>query len=160
MKSARPRDDRHVNRELEALVAALDEQRAGLVKKLAGLNEADARRSTVPSGTNLAGLLQHLTFVESKWFEGIVGDGKPSRGLRTMEVDPSVTLKSLRAHYREACEASNQIIAAAGDADMPVSGAGKTRDLRGVILVVIEETARHAGHADIIREQIDGQTGR
>jgi hypothetical protein len=59
-----------------------------------------------------------------------------------------------------ACRASNEIIAAVGDADAPITHNGKTRDLRWVLLAVIEETARHARHADIIREQIDGQTGR
>ena len=77
-----------------------------------------------------------------------------------MRVDPSVSLRTLRAEYRAACEASNQVITAIGDADAPVTRDGKTRDLRWAILAVIEETARHAGHADIIREQIDGRTGR
>ena len=77
-----------------------------------------------------------------------------------MTVDPSVSLQTLRAEYRAACVASNEIIAAVGDADAPVTHNGKTRDLRWALLAVIEETARHAGHADIIREQIDGRTGR
>jgi uncharacterized damage-inducible protein DinB len=149
-----------VTREVEALLAALDDERAGVLKKLAGLSEADARRSTVPSGTNLAGLLQHLTFVEAKWFEAIVGGRSPSRGQRSMEVDPSISLKELRADYRAACEASNEIIRSLDDADAPVIHNGKTHDLRWAILGVIGETARHAGHADILREQIDGKTGR
>jgi Protein of unknown function (DUF664) len=146
--------------EVEELLRALDAQRSGFVKKLAGLSEADARRSTVGSGTNLAGLMQHLTFVESRWFEEIVAGGNARRGNRSMDVDPSVSLRTLRTDYRAACEASNEIIAALGDADMPVTRNGKTRDLRWALLVVMQETARHAGHADIIREQIDGQTGR
>jgi len=146
--------------EVEQLRAALDGLRASVVKKLAGLGEEAARRSTVDSGTNLAGLLQHLTFVESMWFEEIVAGGKASRGDRSMRVDPAVSLRTLRAEYRAACDASNEIIAAVGDADAPVTRNGKTHDLRWVLLAVIEETARHAGHADIIREQIDGQTGR
>jgi hypothetical protein len=77
-----------------------------------------------------------------------------------MRVDPSVPLRTLRADYRAACAASNAVIASVGDADTSVTRDGKTRDLRSVLLAVIEETARHAGHADIIREQIDGQTGR
>ncbi len=106
----------------------LDRLRAGVLKKLAGLSESrnrigeaadDARRSTVESCANVAGLVQHLTFVESLWFEEIAAGGKARRGDRSMAVD-----------------------------------------LRSVLLAVIEETARHAGHADIIREQIDGQTGR
>ena len=146
--------------ELTQLLAVLEGQRAGVLKKLAGLSDEDARRSTVPSGTNLAGLVQHLTFVEAKWFEGIVAGRKPSRGQRLMQVDPSVSLRTLRAEYRAACTASNEIIAATGDADVPVTRNGKQHDLRWALLAVIEETARHAGHADIIREQIDGQTGR
>jgi hypothetical protein len=146
--------------EVEHLRAALDGLRAGVLKKLVGLSDQNARRSTVDSGTNLAGLIQHLTFVESKWFEEIVAGGKAARGNRSMRVDPSVSARTLRAEYRTACAASNEIIAAVGDADAPVTRNGQTRNLRWVLLAVIEETARHAGHADIIREQIDGQTGR
>ena len=145
--------------ELRQLRAALDGLRAGVLKKLAGLSEADARRSTVDSGTNLAGLLQHLTFVESLWFEEMVAGGKAS-GIRSMEVDPSVTLRVLRADYKAACQNSNRIVEGIGNPDAPVTRNGKTHDLRWVMLGVIQETARHAGHADIIREQIDGQTGR
>jgi uncharacterized damage-inducible protein DinB len=146
--------------EVEQLRATLDRLRAAVLKKLAGLSGDDARRSTVDSGTNLAGLVQHLTFVESLWFEEIVADRKAARGHRSMKVDLSVSLQTLRAEYRAACAASNEIIAAIGNADAPVTHNGKSRDLRSVLLVVIEETARHTGHADIIREQIDGQTGR
>ncbi len=146
--------------EIDALLAILDDLRAGVLKKLGGLSEDDARRSTVPSGTNLAGLIQHLTFVESKWFEQIVAGQTPSRGRRTMQVDRSVSLTALRSEYRAACEASDAIVRKLGDPAAPVTNRGKTRDLRWAILAVVSETARHAGHADIIREQIDGMTGR
>jgi hypothetical protein len=146
--------------EVEQLRAALDGLRAGVVKKLAGLGEGDARRSTVGSGTNVAGLVQHLTFVESLWFEEIAAGRKAVRGNRSMQVDAGVSLRTLRAEYKAACEASNEIIAAVGDADAPVTRNGKTHNFRWVMLAVIGETSRHAGHADIIREQIDGQTGR
>jgi hypothetical protein len=146
--------------EVEQLRAVLDGLRSGILKKLAGLSDDDARRSTVDSGTNIAGLVQHLTFVESMWFEETVAGKRASRGARSMRVDPSVSMRTIRAEYRAACAASNEVIAAVGDADAPVTRNGKTRDLRSVMLAVIEETARHAGHADIIREQIDGRTGR
>jgi hypothetical protein len=149
-----------MNRELEQLCATLDGLRAGVLRKTAGLSDADARRSTVDSGTNLAGLVQHLTFAESLWFEEIVAGGKAARGSRSMQVDAAVSLKALRADYRAACQASDDIIAAIGDPDAPVVRNGKTHDLRWAILAVIGETARHAGHADIIREQVDGVTGR
>ena len=145
--------------EVADLRATLDRLRAGVLKKVAGLSDEDARRSTVDSGTNLAGLVQHLTFVESLWFEEIVA-GRTTRGDRSMRVDPSVPLRTIRADYRAACAASNEIIAAVADADAPVTRNGKTHTLRSVLLAVIEENARHAGHADIIREQIDGRTGR
>ena len=62
--------------------------------------------------------------------------------------------------YRAAWATSNEIVAAIGDAKAAVTYEGKTRNLRWAMLAVIQETARHAGHADIIREQIDGRTGR
>jgi hypothetical protein len=131
-----------------------------VLDKLAGLSEDEARRSTVPTGTNLAGLVQHLTFVESKWIEQIVAGGKQTRGRRSMDVDPATSLAELRSDYRAASEASDEIIRRLGDPATPISHNGKTRDLRWAVLAVINETARHAGHADIIREQIDGRTGR
>lgn len=149
-----------VSAELTALLATLEDLRDGVLKKLAGLSEDDARRSTVPSGTNVAGLIQHLTFVESRWFEEVVAGRKPSRGVRSMQVDPSMSLRALRGEYKAACEESNAIVASIGDPDAPIAFNKKRLDLRTVILIVINETARHAGHADIIREQIDGQTGR
>jgi hypothetical protein len=75
-------------------------------------------------------------------------------------VDPSVTVTQLRTEYRDACAASDAIMAAIGDPDAPITRNGKRHDLRWAILAVIGETARHAGHADIIREQVDGKTGR
>jgi hypothetical protein len=148
-----------VTPELERLLEVLEGHRAAVLKKLAGLSEDDARRSTVPSGTNVAGLVQHLTYAESKWFEGVAAGGAV-HGLRTMLVAPEVSLRELRTRYREACAASNAIIARLGSADVPVTYNGKDKDLRFVMLAMIGETARHAGHADIIREQIDGTTGQ
>jgi hypothetical protein len=145
--------------ELDALLANLRRLRKSALDKLSGLSEEEARRSTVPSGTNLAGLVQHLTFVEAKWFEQIVGGGKPSRGARTMQVDPNRSLSELRADYRAACDASDAVMHELGDPDAPVKHNGQVRDLRWAIIAVTNETARHAGHADIIREQIDGRTG-
>jgi Protein of unknown function (DUF664) len=146
--------------EVTELTAALDGLRAGVLKKLRGLGVDDARRSTVDSGTNLAGLVQHLTFVESLWFEEIVGGGKATRGQRSMQVDSAMSLGALVADYRAACAASDAIIASVGEAGAPVYRNGKAHTLRWAMLAVIQETARHAGHADIIREQIDGRIGR
>lgn len=153
-------DDDPVQPELEALLSTLQSLRVAVVKKLAGLSEQDARRSTVPSGTSIAGIVQHLTFVESKWFEELAAGGKQSRGTRSMLVDRTVSLRALRAEYKAACEASDAIVASIGDAAALIVVDKKRLDLRAVMLIVINETARHAGHADILREQIDGQVGR
>jgi uncharacterized damage-inducible protein DinB len=146
--------------EIEHLLRSLDGARKGALKKLDGLSEEDARRSTVDSGTNLAGLIQHLTFVESMWFEQVVGGRSSPRGIRSMQVDPSVTLRQLRAAYKASWAVSDEIIKGLGNGDAPVERNGKKHDLRWAIDVVLGETNRHTGHADIIREQIDGRTGR
>ncbi|QGN34032.1 DinB family protein [Microlunatus sp. Gsoil 973] len=149
-----------MSREVDALLRELNQARSQVLRKLDGLSEEDARRSTVPSGTNLAGLIQHLTFVESLWFETVVGGRSKPRGIRSMQVDPAVSLRRLRAAYREAWAVSDRIIAEVGEPDAPVERNGRTHDLRWAILAVIGETRQHLGHADIIREQIDGRTGR
>jgi hypothetical protein len=146
--------------ELDNLLAELDRLRASVLRKVAGLSDGDARWSTVPSGTNLAGLVQHLTFVESFWFGEVVGGRPTDTGKRSMQVGPNVSLSQLRAEYRDACRTSNEIVASIGDCDVRTIHRGRQRDLRSVIVSVLSETARHAGHADIIREQIDGRTGR
>ena len=146
--------------EIAHLLRSLDEARKGALKKLDSLSEEDARRSTVDSGTNVAGLIQHLTFVESMWFEQVAGGRSSPRGIRSMQVDPSVTLRQLRAAYKAAWAVSDEIIKGLGDGDAPVERNGKKHDLRWAIDAVLGETRRHTGQADIIREQIDGRTGR
>jgi hypothetical protein len=143
-----------MSREIEYLPGELDAARKGVLKKLDGLGEEDARRSTAGSGTNLAGLARHLTFAESSWLGHVAG------GVRPVRVDPPVTLRQLRAAYKASWAVSDEIIKGLGDPDAAVERNGKTRDLRPVTGVVLGETLRHAGHPDIIREQIDGTTGR
>ena len=126
-------DNRHtvaMASELDELRKALDGMRASILRKVTGLSDADARRSTVPSGTNLAGLVQHLTYVESLWFEEIVSGRSARRGKRSMQVDKAISLATLRSEYRAACAASNAIISSIGDAEAPVTRSGKTHDLR------------------------------
>lgn len=69
-----------VTPEIQQLLRELGEARTGALRKLDGLSEVDARRSTVASGTNLAGLIQHLTFVESMWFGKVVGGRSEPQG--------------------------------------------------------------------------------
>lgn len=77
-----------------------------------------------------------------------------------MRVDPSVTLRQLRADYRASWAVSDEIIRSLGDGDALVAHNGKKHNLRWAIFAVLGETKQHTEHADIIREQVDGKTGR
>lgn len=152
--------------EREVLEAFLDFHRGVLVRKVSGVPAEDARRRLVPSMTTLAGLVKHMIGVERGWFErrlaqrsieeigGNVGGGAESWVLADDE-----TVKALVAEYERACEQSRRTAArfALEDA-VPSPRLGRV-SLRWIYVHMIEETARHVGHADILREQIDGATG-
>jgi hypothetical protein len=116
----------------------------------------------VPSGTSLLGLVQHLTGMEVHWFRRVFL-GEDCEVSDSMTVAPGVSSESVVAAYREACAQSDRIVRACTDLSMLAKGSnpGETRraSLRRITVHMIEETARHAGHADILREQIDGATG-
>jgi uncharacterized damage-inducible protein DinB len=150
--------------EREILEAFLDLYRDIMVAKVAGLSMEAARRRLVPSSTTLAGLIKHLASVEREWFRGILGQ-RPAEevGVRVTDdgwgIDPDETVDDLVADYRRACDESREVAARfALEDSVPVSRLGQV-SLRWIYVHLIEETARHAGHADILREQIDGSTG-
>ncbi|WP_246154512.1 DinB family protein [Saccharopolyspora hirsuta] len=149
--------------EKTALLAFLDYLREAVVAKAIGLPDQQARTPGVPSGTSLLGLIKHLTAVEANWFEwAYLGADVP---FRDDEAPPTAdeTADQLIGAYRDAIRRSNEIIAACADLDAP--GARSLREtpppsMRWVLVHMVEETARHAGHADILREHIDGSVGR
>ena len=147
--------------ERDTLLAFLDYLREAVVVKADGLSEADARRSPVRSGTSLVGLVKHLTMVEVSWFQwSFAGDDVR---IPTDRLDDGDTVASVIASYRDATARNNEIVAAAGDLSAMCARKPPTTDpmsLRWILVHMIEETGRHAGHADILREQIDGETGR
>jgi uncharacterized damage-inducible protein DinB len=150
-----------VSGEREVLEASLDLQRAVMRRKAAGLSEQQARRSFVPSATTIAGLLKHLAIVESVWFERILAQ-QPSQlpdPDATFAVGDQESVAELLAAYDAACARSREI-AAKFDLDyaVPQDQLGQV-SLRWIYTHMIEETARHAGHADILRELTDGATG-
>lgn len=157
---ARTGDERAV------LEAFLDFHRAVVLGKVRGLADDQASRRLVPSLTTLAGLLKHLAMVERNWF-GCLFDPEPGESYLTSEeeaaasftLDPGDTLDTLVAAYGAACARSRRI-AARFDLDhvVPHPQLGEV-SLRWVLVHLIEETARHAGHADILRELTDGATG-
>jgi len=149
--------------ERAALEARLDFQRATLLMKCAGLTpEQLAIRSAEPSPLSLLGLVRHLSGVES-WFHfwddepvhQFFWDYDPTSREGHDDVDVSRADDDL-ASYLASVERSRRSVAGASlDSIMP----GKDYNLRWVFLHLIEEYARHNGHADLIRERIDGVTG-
>jgi hypothetical protein len=149
--------------ELATAMAFLDFARGCALKKAAGLDEEQVRRVLVPSGTSILGLIQHLIDSEEYWIAHHLA-GRPLRESLdfSMDVPPGRTAEEVMEGYRTAVRTSNEIIEAVGDPDAltaePVHG--EPRRLRWVLAHLTSETVRHAGHADILREQIDGVTGR
>ncbi|WP_328475543.1 DinB family protein [Actinoplanes sp. NBC_00393] len=121
--------------------------------------EPQVRAAGVPSGTNLLGLIKHLTYVERFYFLG-----EPITNLRrTLRPAAAETVDGLLAAYRETGEQVNRVVEACTDLSLPAPrppGRGLGPSMRWALVHMIEETGRHAGHADILREQIDGATGR
>ncbi|WIX98941.1 DinB family protein [Amycolatopsis mongoliensis] len=149
--------------EREVLETFLDLYRGIVVRKVAGLSAEAACRRLVPSPTTLAGLVRHLASVEREWFLGVL-DGRPAAeaGVRDDDgwtVDAVTDVDDLVADYERACAESRRVAARfALDDTVPMPRLGRV-SLRWIYVHLIEETARHAGHADILREQSDGATG-
>jgi hypothetical protein len=147
--------------ERDTLVDFLDYLRDSVVIKSSGLSHEDVRRAMVPSGTSLLGLAKHLTSVEVSWFQwSFAGLDVPIPSSTLEQPDTEV---SVIAGYRAATERSNEIVGAETDLSKLCTRTGHAFEplsLRWVLVHMVEETARHAGHADILREQLDGQIGR
>jgi Protein of unknown function (DUF664) len=152
--------------ERETLEWFLEYHRMALSGKLRGLSEEDARRRLVPSLTTLLGLVSHAAAVERNWFQHYLG-GKPREEITgnargdapSWDVGADKTIGDVIAELESACAVSRQIAAGfALDQTVPHDQLGQV-SLRWIYVNIIGEYARHAGHADIIREQIDGVTG-
>jgi len=149
--------------ELDTALAFLSFARHCVLKKTGGLSEEQLRRVLVDSGTSILGLVQHLAETERYWFgyhlAGGAWDADQERG---MVVLADRAAADVLADYRAAIEDSDRAIRAAGDpqARFAVPVDGNRHTLRWVIAHMTSETARHAGHADILREQLDDTTGR
>ncbi|MCP3822192.1 DinB family protein [Streptomyces sp. A3M-1-3] len=151
------------------LTGWLDMQRAIIRWKCEGLSDTDAHRPVLPPSPRMtmAGVVSHMRWVENTWFEVILL-GRPANGPQ-FEDGPEdaemmvegIPLAQLLQEYDRQCAVSNQIIAAHSLDDVgrhPDFGASSAT-LRWIMLHMIEETARHAGHVDAIRELLDGETG-
>jgi uncharacterized damage-inducible protein DinB len=151
--------------EKESLRVALDRHREAVLWKVEGLGDADLRREMTPSGTNLLGMVKHLGAVEYGWFCETFGreieplpfdDQDPDADLR---VRPDETTEDVLAFYARARAAADQALDELDLEDTGTAWFGETVTMRWVLIHMVEETARHAGHFDILRELIDGLTG-
>ena len=151
---------RPVTDERDALLAFLAEQRAGITNALRGLTDEQAATKTTASDLSLATILKHVVRMERRWCEvGIAG--RTDTGLypvpdRAAEFrfDDGDSVEQLLAEYADVARRTEEVVAAA-DLAAPTT-MREPRTVRWVLLHVIQETARHAGHADIIRESVDG----
>ncbi|MBW8752191.1 MAG: DinB family protein [Propionibacteriales bacterium] len=140
--------------------AFLDANRDDLVETLDGLTEDQARRRLVPSLTTPLGLLKHVTWAEQVWFHvGLAGRTREELGIPhendpSWEVTDDDTISSVVAEYRRVCAEAREIASAYSLDDLVLHNRRGPLTLRWLYLHMIEEIARHAGHADILREQI------
>jgi hypothetical protein len=145
------------------LVGTLESNRGVVERKLAGLDRDAATRVVTASGTTILGIVKHLTWVERTWFEvhllGIDVDvGTIDASFR---IDADDTVETVLAAYRTACGTSRTVLAECKLDDIvrrPHWYFGSV-DVRFVVFHMTRETARHAGHLDILRELTDGATG-
>jgi hypothetical protein len=159
--------------ERTALIEFLDYHRATFLSRIDGLDHEQLNRRLPPSALTLASLTKHLALVEDSWFhEDFLGVPLPEPWLSApFDDDPDWELHSavdnepadLAALYEAACERSRTIVASAPSLDTLSARIsereGKAFSLRWIMLHMIEETARHNGHADFLREAIDGLVG-
>ncbi len=130
-----------------------------MVRKVAGIDDRAARRPLVDSGTSLLWLVRHLAHAETRWilhrFAGQPVDLPDDR------VQPDDTLAAAVDSYRETWARADAVIDSSS-LEEPCRNPDDSAqvNLRWVLMHLLEETARHAGHADILREMIDGHTGR
>jgi uncharacterized damage-inducible protein DinB len=152
--------------EKASLVASLDRHRDAVLWKLEGLDDEALRRPMTPSGTSLLGVVKHLAGAEYSWFCDTFGrahEPMPFDLDSDIEADmrpaPGETVEDIVKFFARARAAADQVIA---ELDLEATGTawfGDTVTLRWTLIHVLEDTARHAGHVDIVRELIDGVTG-
>lgn len=153
--------------EEELLNAFLDYHRATLLLKVAGVSDADLRRQLTPTGLTLLGLVKHLAYVERWWFQAVFAGREvyfldsPDDPDADWRIEPAESTAEILELYRQEVRESRRIVAAASLDDIAKKSGGRNsgHSLRWIMLHMIEETARHNGHADILREMIDGVTG-
>ncbi|MFD7868687.1 DinB family protein [Streptomyces sp. NPDC059783] len=155
--------------EHDTLADRLRDQRRTLELKCSGLDpEAMARRAVEPSPLSLLGLVRHLAGVEAHWFRRVMAGRDEQRPYRTEAdrdaaftgavADPAVVAEAWATWRAEVAFAERFVTGAPGPGTRALD-AGASKELRWVLVHMIEEYARHNGHADLLRERIDGDVG-
>ncbi|MFB7614521.1 DinB family protein [Kitasatospora sp. NPDC056181] len=152
--------------ERATLVSFLDFQRDTLVMKCAGLSTEQLRsRVLQPSGLSLLGLVRHLAEVERGWFRNVFNDeGRPGfwkhpdGSFAEFDVETADPDEAF-AVWRGECDHARELVAAAESLDVTGHHGEEAFSLRWILTHMIEEYARHNGHADLLREHLDGETG-
>jgi uncharacterized damage-inducible protein DinB len=143
--------------ERELLLSWLAWLRGAVLRKIDGLNEVDARWTPDGALISLLGIVNHLTHVEWRWIDGAMRGAETTRLDAEFQPDAELTVASAVDAYRARAEATDAYVRST-PLTLPTRTADGT-DLRWVLLHLINETARHAGHADATRELLDGLTG-
>ena len=146
------------------LTGFLDWYRGVAVHKLAGLNRDDATRVETPTGMTMLGVINHLAWCERVWFDHHFRGEEPDDGddSTSFRLEPTDNVESVTARYSRACHDARQIVAEESSLEAPSAIAHPvfgTVSLRWILLHMVDETARHAGHLDLLREWTDGRTG-
>jgi uncharacterized damage-inducible protein DinB len=151
--------------EKESLWVALDRHRDVVLWKVQGLSDKELRRPMTPSGTSLLGLVKHLAAVEYGWFCETFGRSTEPLPFDANDDDADLRIQAqettaqILAFYGRARAAADRVIGELSVDDVGKAWFGDTVTLRWVLLHMVQETCRHAGHLDIIRELLDGSTG-
>ena len=157
-----------VAQEREMLDAWLDYHRATLAVKCEGLTDDQLRAQAVPpSSLSLLGLVRHMGEVERSWFRRVLsGEQAPPRYYSDENPDgdfddvADAVVADAFGYWRDECAHARERVAAAPSLDVTGTGRqGEGYSLRWIMVHMIEEYARHNGHADLLRERIDGTTG-
>lgn len=156
----------YVADERAMLTAFLDAMRLAVRRKLDGVSVEQARSTPTVSSLSLLGIVKHLAWTERRWFRASFA-GEQHRfsidGDSATEfwAGPDDTIESVVRLYEEECARAREITAAASSLEQLTANRqfASPVSLRWILVHMIEETARHAGHADVIRETLDGSVG-
>jgi len=153
--------------ERATLAAFLDFNRGTLALKCEGLSDDQLRQRAVPpSSLSLLGLVRHMAEVERNWFRPVLG-GEPMALIFAPDMDWEAAFREVATAdvaeafriWRAECDHARELVAAAPSLDVTGFRRSGYVSLRWVLTHMIEEYARHNGHADLLRERLDGSTG-